>query len=207
MWWQRHLSEFVTLFLVVNPFGVLPAFLAITAALEPASQRRLALHAVLVAFVVRIFFIFAGAFLLERMGVPIRAFQIAGGIVLFLIAVDTIRGEPPHVDARHAEQSLVALAVYPIGIPRIAGPGAMLAVMLLTDDDRFNLFGQFATIGVLVLVLAITLLILLAAGPISQLIGVAGASVIARVTGMLLAALAVSMVLGAVGEWLNLPKP
>ena len=206
MWWQRHLSEFVTFFLVVNPFGVLAFFLAATAKVPATLQRKLAFNAVLIAFAVLVFFVFAGAFLLEQMGVPIRAFQIAGGIVLFLLALDFIRGETPRVDTHDPEHSLMALAVYPIGIPKIAGPGTMLAVILLTDDDRFNPLGQLATIGVLALVLVITFLILLAAGPISRLIGLAGASVIARVIGMLLAAMAVSMVLSAVGEWLNLPK-
>jgi multiple antibiotic resistance protein len=206
VWWQRHLSEFVTLFLVVNPFAVLPTFLAIAATLGPASQRKLALNCVLVALAVLIFFSLAGAFLLEQMGVPIRAFQIAGGIVLFLVALDAIRGEPARVDPRNAEQSELAFAVYPLGIPKIAGPGAMLTVILLTDDDRFNLAGQVTTIGVIVLVLAVQLLLLLAAGPILRLIGTTGAGVISRVMGMLLAALAVSLILGAVGDWLNLPQ-
>ena len=77
---------------------------------------------------------------------------------------------------------------------------------LLTDDDRFNPLGQLTTVGMLAAVLVITLLLLLTAGPISRVIGPAGVSVISRVMGMLLAALAVSMVLSAVGEWLGLPK-
>jgi multiple antibiotic resistance protein len=100
----------------------------------------------------------------------------------------------------------MALAVYPLAIPKIAGPGAMLTVVLVTDDDRLNLAGQLTTVGVLALVLVVTLLILLAAVPISRLIGTAGVSVISRVMGMLLAAMAVALVLGAVGDWLNLPK-
>ena len=88
----------------------------------------------------------------------------------------------------------------------IAGPGAMLAVVLLTDDDRFNLQGQLMTLGRVALVLAITLFFLLTAGWISRVIGSAGVNVITRVMGMLLAALAVTLVLSAVGEWLNLPK-
>jgi multiple antibiotic resistance protein len=205
MWWQQHISEFVTLFLVINPFGVLPVFLAIAATLDPPAQRKLALNAVLVAFAVLVFFIFAGEFLLEQMGISIRAFQIAGGIVLFLIALEMIRGDT-HASAQGDEQSHLALAVYPLGIPKIAGPGAMLAVILLTDDDRFNLAGQMITVGILAVVLLIQIMVLLAAGPISRLIGMTGAGVIGRIMGMLLAALAVSMVLSAMGEWLNLPK-
>jgi multiple antibiotic resistance protein len=205
MWWQRHLSEFVTLFLVVCPFAALPVFLVVTAAFEPKIQRKVALAAVVISFAVLIFFIFAGAFLLAQMGIPIRAFQVAGGIVIFLIALDMIRGDVPGGDAYTAGQNPLAFAVYPIGIPKIAGPGTMLTVILLTDDDRHNILGQLATIGVLALVLAITLLILLAAVPISRLLGQTGIGVVTRVTGMLLAALAVSMVLGALAAWLNLP--
>ncbi len=205
MWWQGHVSEFVTLFLVINPFGVLPVFLSLAGKLHLRAQRRLALDAVLISFVVLVFFVFAGAFLLEEMGISIRAFQISGGILLFLVALEMIRGES-YTNAQVAKQGALALAVYPLAIPKIAGPGAMLTVVLLTDDDRFNLPGQMITVGVLAAVLGISFLILLAAGPISRLIGTAGVSVISRVMGMLLAALAVSMVLSAVGDWLNLPK-
>jgi multiple antibiotic resistance protein len=178
MWWQRHISEFVTLFLVINPFGVLSAFLAIAPALDPPAQRKLALNTVLIAFAVLVFFIFAGAFLLEQMGISIRAFQIAGGIVLLLVALEMIRGDT-HAGMQDAEQSH-SLAVYPLAIPKIAGPGAMLTVILLTDDDRFNLSGKMITVGVLAAVLLIQLLILLAAEPISRLIGTTGAGVIGR---------------------------
>jgi multiple antibiotic resistance protein len=137
MWWQKHLSEFVTLFLVINPFGVLASFLVLAAGRDTASRRRLALNAVLIAFVVLVFFLFAGDFVLEQIGVPTRAFQIAGGIVLFLVALEMIRGDAhaaPDGDA-HGE---LAVAIYPLAIPKIAGPGVILALMLLSDDDRYN---------------------------------------------------------------------
>jgi multiple antibiotic resistance protein len=205
MWWQQKLSEFVTLFLVINPFGALPAFLDIAATLDPRAQRRLAFDAALMSLIVLVFFVFAGAFLLQEMGISIRAFQISGGILLFVIALDMIRGQSL-ASAPDAGQGHTALAVYPLAIPKIAGPGAMLTVVLLTDDDRHNLPGQLATVGLLALVLVLACLLMLAAGPVSRLIGLAGVSVISRVMGMLLAALAVSMVLGAVGDWLNLPR-
>jgi multiple antibiotic resistance protein len=205
MWWQAHVSEFVTFFLVMNPLSTLPVFLAIVSPLEAAAKRRIALYAVLVAFAVLVFFVFAGAFVLQKMNVPIRAFQIAGGILLFLVALDMIRGDV-RAGPQDAEQSHFGLAVYPLAIPKIAGPGAMLTAILLTDDDRFNPLGQLVTVGVLALVLLIQLVVLIAAVPISRLIGVAGANVAGRVMGMLLAALSVSMVLSAVGDWLGLPK-
>ena len=203
MWWQQPLSEFVTLLLVINPIGVLPVFLVLVAPFEAKTQRKIALKSVLVAFVVLIFFIFAGKFLLTNMHIPVRAFQIAGGIVLFLIALEMIRGEEPGAE-RDNPSGHLALAIYPLGIPKIAGPGAMLAVILLTDDDRHNFVGQLATVGILAAVLAIQFVVLLAASPISRLIGAAGAGIIGRVMGMLLAALAVSAVLTAIGQWLGL---
>lgn len=200
--WEERLSEFVTLFLVINPFEVLPSFLAVAGGLAVQSQREIALKAVAVAFVVLVFFIFAGGFLLSQMHVPIRAFQISGGLVLFLVALDMVRG---HHGGSGAESETTRLAVYPLGVPKIAGPGAMLAAILLTDDDRYDLLERGATVLVLVAVMISVFVILLAAGPISRLIGATGAGVIGRIMGMLLAALAVNMVLSAVVDWLSLP--
>ena len=190
---------------MINPIGALPIYLAIAAPLAPPAQRKVAVSAVLISLAVLVFFIVAGEFLLGRMNIPIRAFQISGGIVLFLVAIEMIRGETP-ILAPKAKENHVALAVYPLAIPKIAGPGAMLTVIMLTDDDRLNIMGQLVTVGVLVGVLVIQLLVLLAAAPVSRLIGVAGAAVVSRVMGMLLAALAVSIVLTALGQWLNLPQ-
>lgn len=205
MWWQQRLGEFVTLFLVVNPFAALPTFLAIAEPLDRRAQRRLALGAAVISFAVLVFFVFAGAFLLQQMGISIRAFLISGGILLFVVALDMIRGEADR-GAEVGAQGQAALAVYPLAIPKIAGPGAMLTVVLLTDDDRLNLPGQLSTVGNLAAVMVITFLVLLAARPIAWLIGIAGVSVVSRIMGMLLAALAVTMVLSAIGDWLGLPK-
>jgi len=201
--WAERLSEFVTLFLVIDPVGVIPSYLALVHALKPAAQRRIAINAVMVAFAVLIFFMFAGGFLLKHMGIPLRAFQIAGGIVLFVVALDMVRGEhPPPTDEG---KNHFDLAVYPIAIPKIAGPGAMLAVLLLTDDDRGNVWEQFGTVGVIAVIMAIQLVLLFAALPIFRVIGQGAANVIGRVMGLLLAALAVNLVLTAIGQWLNLP--
>jgi multiple antibiotic resistance protein len=203
--WQERLSEFVTLFVVVNPFGVLPVFLAATGGLPAATQRRIAITAVLVSFAALLFFLLAGGFLLGRMGISSRAFQIAGGIVLFVVALEMVRGESHAVVLGPGTSSAHRLAIYPIAIPKIASPGAMLAIVLLVDDDRYDLVERSLTACALALVLAATLLILLAAGPISRVIGETGASVIGRVMGIILAALAVNTILTALGSWVGLP--
>lgn len=202
--WQERLSEFVTLLIVVNPIGALPVFLAVASGFDAAAQRRVALTAVLVSFAVLVFFIAVGGFLLEKMGISLRSFQIAGGIILFLVALDMVRGAS-YAPAAAASDSATSLAIYPLAIPKIAGPGTMLTVVLLTDDHRFDFVQLSLTTAVLALVLAITLGVLLVAGPISRIIGAAGASIISRVMGMVLVALAVHTVLSAFGRWLNLP--
>jgi multiple antibiotic resistance protein len=203
--WQERQGEFLTLFIVVNPISVLPVFLAVTAGFDAAAQRKVALTAVLVAFGVLVLFIIGGGFLLEKVGISLRAFQIAGGIILFLVALDMVRGAL-YVPAGGGADKATAVAIYPLAIPKIAGPGTMLTVVLLTDDHRFDVVQLSLTTGVLAIVLAITFGILWLAAPISRVIGDAGAGIIGRVMGMLLVALAVHTVLAAFGAWLGLPK-
>jgi multiple antibiotic resistance protein len=203
--WQERLSEFVTLFIVVNPIGTLSVFLAVTRGFDAAAQRRIALVAVLASFAVLILFIIGGGYLLEKLGISLRSFQIAGGIILFLVALDMVRGAS-YAAAGGVGDKATDVAIYPLAIPKIAGPGTMLTVVLLTDDHRFDFVELSLTTGVLAAVLAITLGVLLLAAPIARLIGDAGASIVSRLMGMILVALAVHTVLSAFGAWLGLPK-
>ena len=203
--WQERLSEFVTLFIVVNPVAALPVFLAVTRGFDAAAQRKVAFVAVLASFAVLVLFIIGGGYLLERLGISLRSFQIAGGIILFLVALDMVRGVT-YAPAAGGADKATDIAIYPLAVPKLAGPGTMLTVVLLTDDHRFDIVQLSLTTGVLAVVLAITLGVLLLAAPISRLIGDAGASIISRVMGMILVALAVHTVLSAFGAWLGLPK-
>ena len=206
--WQERFNEFVTLLIVVNPLGALPMFLALSGELDAGARRRMALISVAVSFAVLLFFMVAGGFLLEKMGISLRSFQIAGGVVLFLLALDMVRGTTlAAAPAGATHDHATSLAIYPLAIPKIAGPGTMLTVVLLTDDHRFNLVELSLTTVVVAVVLAITLIMLLLAGRISRLIGAAGANIIGRVLGMLLIALAVHTVLSAMSVWLGLPRP
>jgi multiple antibiotic resistance protein len=208
MWaamWAERLSEFVTLLVVVNPIGAVPFFLAITRGQDTATRRKIAVNAVLISFGVLVAFIIGGGFLLEKMGIALRAFQIAGGIVLFLVALNMLTSDgkaPPPASSEEA----MSLAAYPLAIPKIAGPGTMLTVVVLTDDHRFDVVQTVSTAGVLAIVLAIQLALLFLAVPLSRLIGETGANILGRVMGMILIALAVNLILTGFGSWLSLPK-
>lgn len=202
---SERIQEFVTLWVVIDPLGTLPVFLAVTATLDAANRRKAAVVSVVVSFGVMLFFAMAGHWLLRAMDVSIESFQIAGGIVLFLFALTMIHGTSHGDTNAPAETNPVEIAIYPLAIPSIASPGAMLAAVVLTDNARQNLPDLSLTIVIFVLVLLVTLAIMLAASSLSRLIGRGGASVISRVMGMILAALAVDLVLSAASTWLHLP--
>jgi multiple antibiotic resistance protein len=203
--WQERLSEFVTLFIVVNPISALPMFLGVTKGFDAPTRLRVALIAVLVSFGVLVCFIIGGGIVLEKMGISLRSFQIAGGIILFLVALDMVRGGNYAPPAAADTDRASSVAIYPLAIPKLAGPGTMLTVVLLTDDHRFDIVQLSLTTTVLAVVLMITFAVLCLAAPIARLIGNAGINIISRVMGMILVALAVRTVLSALGAWLNLP--
>ena len=204
---QKLLHDFVTLFVVLDPVGMLAIFVAICADLTPAEQRKAAILGVLYSFVTLLFFIVVGELLLIQMGIPLPAFQIAGGILLLLLGIEMSLGAAaPGVGFTGIKDGGIhSLSVYPLAIPAIAGPGAMLTVVLLTDNRVFEIWDQALTVAALGLVLLVFLLILLAANPIMRVIGIGGANVLRRVMGILLSAIAANMVLSAIQGWLDLP--
>jgi multiple antibiotic resistance protein len=198
-------SDFITLFVVVDPLAASSVFLAVTAGVTAPAKRKIATLSVLFALGVCLFFIVLGQIIVEAMGISLRAFQIAGGIVLFLFAASMILSEPKESTGSDGG-GVTSLAVYPLAIPAIAGPGTMLTVMLLTDNDRFGVVDQALTTAVVVAVLLVQYALLLLAEPVSRVIGRSGANILRRVMGMILASVAVNAVLTAIGSWVGLPK-
>jgi multiple antibiotic resistance protein len=205
--WQKAIADFVTLFVVLDPIGTLVIFLAVSTKMEPAHRRALALMGALYSFGVLLFFIVVGEYLLIAIGIPLRAFQIAGGILVMLYGIEmSIGTSAPGTGFDDVTSGGIrAIAIYPLAIPAIAGPGAMLTVVLLTDNRQFDFLEQALTTGALAAVLAVFFLIMLFAGPIMRVIGVGGANVMRRVMGIILSAIAANMVLGAFQDWLGLP--
>lgn len=194
------ITQFVLLWAVIDPIGSVPVYMAQTHHLELKQRRAVALKAVAIATSVLLFFLLVGQFLLEAMQIPLPAFQAAGGLVLLLFALTMIFGESkPEVEQKISEEishsELANLAVYPLAIPSIASPGAMMAIVMLTDNHRYSLIDQATTAGVMLTVMVVTLLLLLSATRIQKLIGNVGASVISRVMGLILAAVAINNLL------------
>ena len=207
--WPSIIRELITLFVVIDPVGSLPVFYFATATVPAALHWRFALRAVAVATVVLMLFLVAGQLVLEALGLRFGSFQIAGGILLFLFAMSMIFGDAkPAREIEEAERDHLAGAVFPLAMPSIASPGAMLAIVVLTDNNRNSIPDQMVTAGLLLLVLLVTLVLLLLAARLKRVIGGTGANVISRVMGIVLATVAVDAVLGgleAVGV-LDLPE-
>ena len=198
---QNIIEQFVTIWVVIDPIGTIPVFVAVTAGLEASSRPKVALHAALVAAGVLMFFLVVGQFLIDALGIGLPAFQIAGGVILFLFALTMIFGESkPQSETEEARRDPQqgSPAVFPLAVPSIASPGAMLAVVLLTDNNRFSIPEQTVTACIMLAVVAIAYVLMLAAGPILKLIRVSGAAIVSRVMGMILAAVAVDNVVAAV---------
>ncbi len=197
-------STFIVFFAVIDPIGTIPVFIAVTRGHDAREKRKIALMATLVSAGVLVFFVVAGELILNAMSIPLSAFQIAGGIILFLFALSMIFGESkPDEETRLAENRRDA-AIFPLAVPSIASPGAMLAAVLLTENAKFNLWEQVQTGVVLLSVLLLTLILMLAAGAIHRLVGNAGASVISRVMGLILASVATTNVLVGVRGYFGL---
>jgi multiple antibiotic resistance protein len=196
--WERAFTDAVTFFVVVNPVGeVVPIFIALTRGRPPLEQRQIARRSVLIATIILVGFLVGGQILLQALEIPLPSFQIASGIVLFLFGLKMIFHEEPHHDAPStgAKQDI---AVFPLAMPTIAGPGAMLAAVVLTDNDRFNMVEQVETASVMLCILLLTFVLLSLAGPIHRLLGDAGANVVSRVMGLILSALAVETVVSGI---------
>ena len=195
--WTPLIREFVTLFVVIDPVGSLPVYLFALQGVPRKLHRRFAMRAIAIATIVLLAFLIGGQVLMETMGLRLGSFQIAGGIVLFVFAMTMIFGESkPSREIEEAERDHLAGAVFPLAIPSIASPGAMLAVVVLTNNHTETVAQQAVTAGLLVVVLLLTLGLLLAASTVFRIIGITGASVISRVMGIVLATIAIDAILG-----------
>ena len=203
--WDIALKEFITLWVVIDPIGTIPVFLAVTAGLSSTRQRSIAIKSTLIAGLILLFFIVGGQVLMEGLNIHLEAFQIAGGIILFLFAITMIFGDgKPATEQKQFDGNISHLAVFPLAMPSLASPGAMLSVVMLTDNHRYSLEQQAVTSVMMATVMICSLALLLLASPIQRVIGTAGASIISRVMGLILASVAVDNILQAFNSYFQL---
>jgi multiple antibiotic resistance protein len=200
---EFFISAFATLFVVIDPPGCAPIFAGLTAGASTAHRRAMAMRAVFVAAIILVVFALVGRALLGGLGISLYSFRIAGGIMLFLIALDMVfekrteRREDRAEKIKGGELEAPDISIFPMAMPMIAGPGSIASVMLLmshTDDYRESAM-VFAALGVNLL---LTLIALLAAAPIMRIVGAKIEAVISRLLGVLLAALATQFVIDGI---------
>jgi len=199
---ELFISAFVTLLVIIDPPGCAPIFASLTKDAEARQRRAMAYRSVLIAACILLFFALLGEEMLKLLGISLAAFRIAGGIMLFLIAIDMVfEKRTERREARAEEINATAeiedVSVFPMAIPMIAGPGSIASVMLLMA--RSEGWGEAAVVlGALSAVLIVTLISLLAAGPLLRLLGHKVEAMITRILGVILAALAAQFIIDGI---------
>ncbi len=187
------ITAFATLFVVIDPIGLAPLFVALTQGDTSRERRVIGLRACLVGFGILALFGLFGEALLGFVGIRMPAFRIAGGILLFLTALDMLFERRTKRREDSAEDRPDP-SIFPIGIPLIAGPGAIATMILLTAQSP-GLTGYLTVLAVMASVLVIVFALFLMAGTIERILGRTGTNIVTRILGMLLAALAVQFVI------------
>lgn len=198
------IATFIFFFAVIDPIGSVPVFIVATNGFTEVEKKATAMKAVVVAFLVLLFFIVVGELILDAIKIPLPAFQIAGGIVLFLFALTMIFGDSKPESEIKTIKNTMETAIFPMAIPSIASPGAMLAVVLLTKNDENSIWEQFQSSLVLLAVLVLVLILLFLATRVHKIIGDGGASIISRVMGLILSSVAVANIIDGIKESFHL---
>ena len=196
------ISAFVTLAVVVDPIGLVPSFLGVTHGLPEAARRSVALRASIIAGVILIGSALAGDWLLHMLSITLPAFRIAGGLLLFSIASEMVFGVRIERQSRQAEEAIEEhvrnIAAFPLAVPLMAGPGAITATILLAGRGSANPLLLAILLCVIAVVIALCALAFVLGAQIERLLGTTGSTVLSRLLGVLLAALAVQYVIDGV---------
>jgi multiple antibiotic resistance protein len=183
---------------VIDPLGSIPVYLEATKHFDRAHKRKIAINASIVAFSVLLFFIVVGQVILEGMDISLVAFQISGGVILFLFALTMVFGEGKPESEKHLIKDFKHVTVFPVAVPSIASPGAIMAVVLLTDNHLYSFSQQLITTLLLLVVIAITCLLLLMSNSIQRRVGESGIIVISKIMGLILASYAAQSILSGI---------
>lgn len=200
-------KAFLTLFVVIDPVGLVPFYLALVHDRSEEEQSQIAIRAVVVSAGILLAFGLTGAYVLHNLGISLQAFQIAAGVLLFKIALDMIfvhQERETQAEAQEAE-SRQDVSVFPLAIPLIAGPGSLASILVLSRESTNYYLGLSVVLAAAAIVILLCYLFLLLSRPLAKVLGQIGINVVTRVLGVLLAALAVQYMLDGLLMLLQLP--
>jgi multiple antibiotic resistance protein len=202
------ISAFVTFFTIIDPVGLAPVVVALTAHLSEAQRKRIITRATLISAGIIAFFALVGRFLLDRLGINLYAFDIAGGLLLFLVAVDMLFGRQSGAreTKTESEEALTRedVSVFPLAIPMIAGPGTIASTILYVDLATPHLLDLLAVAAAIISTLLVAWLVMRVSMDIIRLFGRTGILVLSRILGILLAALAIQFIFNGVVLFLQI---
>jgi multiple antibiotic resistance protein len=200
-------KAFLTLFVVIDPVGLAPLYLALVSDRTEAEQSQIATRAVLVSAAILLAFGLTGAYVLHNLGISLQAFQIAAGVLLFKIALDMIFVHQERETEAEVEEAgnRRDVSVFPLAIPLIAGPGSLASILVLSRESANYYLGLSVVLAAAAAVLVLCYVFLLLSRPLAKVLGQIGINVVTRVLGVLLAALAVQYMLDGLLSLLQLP--
>ncbi|MCB9190475.1 MAG: MarC family protein [Flavobacteriales bacterium] len=192
------ISTILFLIAVLDPIGSVPVYLEATKHFDEIHKRKIAIQASIVAFLILLVFIVLGQIVLEGMNVSLDAFQISGGVILFLFALTMIFGDGKPEREKHMITDYKHVTIFPVAVPSIASPGAIMAVVLMTDNHIYTLQQQALTTLLVAVVVALTGILLLGATKVQERVGDYGITVISKIMGLILASYGVQSILSGI---------
>jgi len=195
------ITKILFMIAVIDPLGSIPVYLEATKNFDLKHKKIIAVRASVVAFFILLFFILAGQIILEGMEVSLDAFQISGGVILFLFALTMIFGGGKPETEKNQISDYKHVTIFPVAIPSIASPGAIMAVVLMTDNHLYTISQQVITTVLVLIVITITAILLLLANKVQKRVGEYGITVISKIMGLILAAYAVQSILGGLKKF------
>jgi len=205
-------SAFVTFLTIIDPVGLAPVIISLTAHLSDRQRNNIVTRAIIISAIIIAFFAIVGRILLDRLGISLYAFNIAGGVLLFLVAVDMLFGRPSGTRETKAEEEEALtredISVFPLAIPMIAGPGTIATTILYVNlaTATGNPFSFLAVGAAIISALFAAWIVMRSSQWIIHLVGRTGILVLTRILGILLAALAIQFVLNGILEFIHVIK-
>ncbi|PIB38853.1 MarC family protein [Maribacter sp. 4G9] len=200
---KEIITTILFLIAVIDPIGSVPVYMEATKHFDRIHKRKIAVRACIVAFFILLFFIVIGQLILEGMEISLDAFQVSGGVILFLFALTMIFGDGKPESEKHLISDYKHVTIFPVAIPSIASPGAIMAVVLMTDNHKYALDQQVITTVLVLVVIFLTCLLLLAANMVQKRIGEYGITVISKIMGLILASYAVQSILDGLKDFFH----